>query len=67
MVAIHCLYVVALGLVFSRFKLVRWDRLSEAIPAGYRVHLRNFSRDFQVFQTSGRVTMTGAWWKRHRM
>jgi hypothetical protein len=47
MIIILCLYIVALWLVFSKFKLVRWGWLSGTVgDACRRVYSRNISRAF---------------------
>jgi multidrug resistance efflux pump len=60
MVIILCLYVVALWLVFSKFKLVRWGWLSGtvAIVIGAFI-LATFLALFNYLTPSGRVTVTG--------
>ena len=60
MLIILCLYVVALWLVFSKYKLVRWGWLSGAISlliGGFI--LATFLALFNYFTPSGRVTVTG--------
>ena len=60
MVIILCLYVVALWLVFSKFKLVRWGWLSGTISllvGGFI--LATFLALFNYLTPSGRVTATG--------
>ena len=60
MVIILCLYVVALWLVFSKFKLVRWGWLSGTISlltGGFI--LATFLALFNYLTPSGRVTVTG--------
>jgi multidrug resistance efflux pump len=60
MVIILCLYVVALWLVFSKFKLVRWGWLSGvvAVAVGALI-LATFLALFNYLTPSGRVTVTG--------
>jgi multidrug resistance efflux pump len=60
MVIILCLYVVALWLVFSKFKLVRWGWLSGTISllVGAFI-LAIFLALFNYLTPSGRVTVTG--------
>jgi multidrug resistance efflux pump len=60
MVIILCLYVVALWLVFSKFKLVRWGWASGtgAIVAGAFI-LAIFLALFNYLTPSGRVTVAG--------
>jgi multidrug resistance efflux pump len=60
MVIILCLYVVALWLVFSKFKLVRWGWLSgaAAVAVGALI-LATFLALFNYLTPSGRVTVTG--------
>ena len=60
MVIILCLYVVALWLVFSKFKLVRWGWLSGTISllVGAFI-LATFLALFNYLTPSGRVTVTG--------
>jgi multidrug resistance efflux pump len=59
-VIILCLYVAALWLVFSRFKLVRWGWLSGTISvlAGALI-LATFLALFNYLTPSGRVTAAG--------
>ena len=60
MVIILCLYIVALWLVFSKFKLVRWGWLSGTISllvGGFI--LATFLALFNYLTPSGRVTVTG--------
>ena len=60
MVIILCLYVVALWVVFSKFKLVRWGWLSGTISllvGGFI--LATFLALFNYLTPSGRVTVTG--------
>ena len=60
MVIILCLYVVALWLVFSRFKLVRWSWLSGTLAALVGIFiLAAFLALFNYLTPSGRVTVTG--------
>jgi multidrug resistance efflux pump len=60
MVIILCLYVVALWLVFSKFRIVRWGWLSGtvAIVIGAFI-LATFLALFNYLTPSGRVTVTG--------
>jgi multidrug resistance efflux pump len=60
MVIILCLYVVALWLLFSKFKLVRWGWLSGtvSIVVGALI-LATFLALFNYLTPSGRVTVTG--------
>jgi multidrug resistance efflux pump len=60
MVIIFCLYVVALWLVFSKLRLVRWGWLSGAVSlliGGFI--LATFLALFNYLTPSGRVTVTG--------
>jgi multidrug resistance efflux pump len=59
-IVILCLYVVALWLIFSRFKLVRWGWLSgtASVLAGAFI-LAIFLALFNTLTPSGRVTVTG--------
>jgi multidrug resistance efflux pump len=59
-VIILCLYVVALWLVFSKFKIVRWGWLSGtvAVLVGAFI-LATFLALFNYLTPSGRVTVTG--------
>jgi multidrug resistance efflux pump len=60
MVIILCLYIVALWLVFSKFKLVRWGWLSGTVAALVGVFiLATFLALFNYLTPSGRVTVTG--------
>src|SRR5450755_927854 len=60
MVIILCLYIVALWLVFSKFKLVRWGWLSGTIAVLVGVFiLATFLALFNYLTPSGRVTVTG--------
>jgi multidrug resistance efflux pump len=60
MIFILCLYVVALWLVFSKFKLVRWGWLSGTIAILVGVFiLATFLALFNYLTPSGRVTVTG--------
>jgi multidrug resistance efflux pump len=60
MVIILCLYVVALWLVFSKFKLVRWGWLSGTVATLVGVFfLATFLALFNYLTPSGRVTVTG--------
>jgi multidrug resistance efflux pump len=60
MIIILCLYVVALWLVFSKFRLVRWGWLSGtiAVLAGAFI-LAIFLALFNYLTPSGRVTVAG--------
>jgi multidrug resistance efflux pump len=60
MVIILCLYIVALWLVFSKFKIVRWGWLSGtvSIVIGALI-LATFLALFNYLTPSGRVTVTG--------
>src|SRR5438445_10665971 len=60
MIIILCLYLVALWLVFSKFKLVRWGWLSGTVSllvGGFI--LATFLALFNYLTPSGRVTVTG--------
>jgi multidrug resistance efflux pump len=60
MIIILCLYVVALWLLFSKFKLVRWGWLSGAVSVLVGVFiLATFLALFNYLTPSGRVTVTG--------
>jgi len=60
MVIILCLYIVALWLVFSKFKLVRWGWLSGTVAVLIGVFiLAIFLALFNYLTPSGRVTVTG--------
>jgi multidrug resistance efflux pump len=60
MVIILCLYVVALWLVFSKFRLVRWGWLSGTVSVLVGVFiLATFMALFNYLTPSGRVTVTG--------
>ena len=60
MVIILCLYVVALWLVFSKFKLVRWGWLSGTISVLIGAFiLATFLALFNYLTPAGRVTVTG--------
>ncbi|HTE94923.1 MAG TPA: biotin/lipoyl-binding protein [Bradyrhizobium sp.] len=60
MVIILCLYIVALWVVFSRFKLVRWGWLSGTVSVLVGVFiLATFLALFNYLTPSGRVTVTG--------
>jgi multidrug resistance efflux pump len=60
MVIILCLYVVALWLVFSKIKLVRWGWLSGTVSVLVGVFiLATFLALFNYLTPSGRVTVTG--------
>jgi multidrug resistance efflux pump len=59
MVIILCLYVVALWLVFSKFKLVRWGWLSGTVAGLVGVFiLATFLALFNYLTPFGRVTVT---------
>jgi multidrug resistance efflux pump len=60
MVIILCLYVIALWLVFSKFRIVRWGWLSGtvSIVVGALI-LATFLALFNYLTPSGRVTVTG--------
>lgn len=60
MVIILCLYVVALWLTFSKFKLARWSWLSGTVSvlAGALI-LTTFLGLFNYLTPSGRITVTG--------
>jgi multidrug resistance efflux pump len=59
-VIILCLYVVALWLVFSRFKLVHWGWLSGTISVLIGVFiLATFLALFNYLTPAGKVTVTG--------
>src|SRR5213593_4496773 len=60
MVIILCLYIVALWLVFSKFRLVKWGWLSGTISllvGGFI--LATFMALFNYLTPSGKVTVTG--------
>jgi multidrug resistance efflux pump len=60
MVIILCLYVVALWLVFSKFKLVRWGWFSGTVSIVIGAFiLATFLALFNYLTPSGRVTVTG--------
>jgi multidrug resistance efflux pump len=60
MIFILLVYAVALWLVFSKFKLVRWGWLSGAVAvAGGALILATFLALFNYLTPSGRVTVTG--------
>jgi multidrug resistance efflux pump len=60
MVIILCLYVVAVWLVFSKYKLVRWNWLSGTVAALVGAFiLATFLALFNYLTPSGRVTVTG--------
>jgi multidrug resistance efflux pump len=60
MIIILCLYVAALWIVFSKFKLVRWGWLSGTISVLVGVLiLATFLALFNYLTPSGRVTVTG--------
>jgi multidrug resistance efflux pump len=59
-VIILCLYIVALWIVFSKFKLVRWGWLSGTISILIGVFiLATFLALFNYLTPSGKVTVTG--------
>jgi multidrug resistance efflux pump len=60
MLIILCLYIVALWLVFSKFKIVRWGWLSGTVSVliGALI-LATFLALFNYLTPSGRVTVTG--------
>ena len=60
MVIILCLYIVAMWLVFSKFRLVRWGWLSGTVSVliGGLI-LATFLALFNYLTPSGRVTVTG--------
>jgi multidrug resistance efflux pump len=60
MVIILCLYIVALWVIFSKFKLVRWGWLSGTVAVLVGVFiLAVFLALFNYLTPSGRVTVTG--------
>src|SRR6266481_1987993 len=60
MIIILCLYIVALWLVFSKFKLVRWGWLSGTVSVLVGVFiLAIFLALFNYLTPSGRVTVAG--------
>ena len=60
MVVILCLYFVALWLVFSRFKLVRWGWVSGTIAVVVGgIILATFLALFNYLTPSGRGTVAG--------
>jgi multidrug resistance efflux pump len=60
MIIILCLYVVALWLVFSKVKLVRWGWLSGTVSIAVGIFiLATFLALFNYLTPSGRVTVTG--------
>ncbi|MGE9009950.1 HlyD family secretion protein [Leptospira interrogans] len=60
MLIILCLYAVALWLVFSKFKIVRWGWLSGAISISIgALILATFLALFNYLTPSGKVTVTG--------
>src|ERR1700674_4999433 len=60
MVIILCLYIVALWLVFSKFKLVRWGWLSGTVSVLIGMFiLATFLALFNYLTPSGRVTVAG--------
>src|ERR1700704_5543596 len=59
-VIILCLYIVALWLVFSKFKLVRWGWLSGTVSIFIGVFiLATFLALFNYLTPAGKVTVTG--------
>jgi multidrug resistance efflux pump len=59
-IIILCLYAVALWLVFSRFRLVRWGWLSGTISVFIgALILATFLALFNYLMPSGKVTVTG--------
>jgi len=59
-VIILCLYIVALWLVFSKMKLVRWGWVSGTVSVLIGVFmLATFLAPFNYLTPSGRVTVTG--------
>src|SRR5713226_1819746 len=60
MIIILCLYVVALWLVFSKFKLVRWGWLSGTVSVVVGAfNIETFLELFTYLTPAGRVTVTG--------
>src|SRR6266436_2008450 len=60
MIIILCLYIVALWLVFSKFKLMRWGWLSGTVSVLIGVFiLATFLALFNYLTPAGRVTVTG--------
>jgi multidrug resistance efflux pump len=60
MVIILCLYIVALWVIFSRFKLLRWGWRSGTVSVLVGVFiLATFLALFNYLTPSGRVTVTG--------
>src|SRR5438270_7697315 len=60
MVIIVCLYFAALWLLFSKFRLVKWGRLSGTISLLIGAFiLATFLALFNYLTPSGRVTVTG--------
>ena len=60
MVIILCLYIVALWVIFSKFKLVRWGWLSGTVSVLIGVFiLAILLALFNYLTPSGRVTLTG--------
>lgn len=60
MIIILCVYVVALWLVFSRLKLVKWGRMSGAVSIAVGIFiLAIFFALFNYLTPSGRVTVAG--------
>ena len=60
MLIILCLYVVALWLLFSKFKVVRWGWLSGTISVSIgALILATFLALFNYLTPAGKVTVTG--------
>src|SRR5689334_1195493 len=60
MVIILCLYILAMWLIFSKFRLVRWGWLSGSISLVIGAFiLAVFLALFNYLTPSGRVTVTG--------
>jgi len=60
MIIILCLYLVALWLVFSKFKLVRWGWLSGTVSLLVGGFIRAIYLALFYYRTPwGRVTVTG--------
>jgi multidrug resistance efflux pump len=60
MVIILCLYIVALWLLFSKFKIVRWSWLSGTVSIVIGAFIfATFLALFNYLTPSGRVTVTG--------
>ncbi len=60
MIIILCLYIVALWLVFSKFKLMRWGWLSGTVSVLIGVFiLATFLALFNYLTPAGKVTVTG--------